>query len=57
MNIGQRVRKVRELKNYTQEFMAEQLKISQSHYCRMEADKSKIGKKKRLREISETLGN
>lgn len=34
--IGHKIQKLRELKNYTQEYMAEQLKMSQANYSRLE---------------------
>lgn len=34
--IGKNIRKVRELRNYTQEYMAEHLGLSQSTYCNLE---------------------
>lgn len=34
--IGNKIRKVRELKNYTQDYMASQMKVSQSSYSRYE---------------------
>jgi transcriptional regulator with XRE-family HTH domain len=36
--IGQKIQKLRELKNFTQEYMAEQLKMSQANYSRLEND-------------------
>lgn len=42
MHIGEKIKKVRELKNYTQEYMAEQLQISQSQYIRIESGESDL---------------
>lgn len=42
MHIGEKIKKVRELKNYTQEYMAEQLQISQSQYSRIESGESDL---------------
>ncbi len=33
MLVGQKIRKLRELRNYTQEYMATQLDLSQKSYC------------------------
>ena len=38
MLIGNKIKKLRELKNFTQEYMAEKLEISQSNYSRIESD-------------------
>jgi len=38
MEIGNKIKKVRELKNYTQEYMAERLGITQSGYSRYEKE-------------------
>lgn len=40
--ISNRIKKMRELKNWTQEYMAERLGISQNTYSRMETEASKI---------------
>lgn len=37
-SIGLKIKKIRELKNYTQEYMAEQLEVSQSTYARFEKE-------------------
>lgn len=42
MEIGHKIRKVRELKNFTQEYLANQLQVSQSTYCRFEKDDGDI---------------
>ncbi len=39
-NIGYKIRKLREIRNYTQEYMAEQLKISQNAYSRIEREEA-----------------
>lgn len=49
-----RIKKFRELRNYTQEFLASILGISQPAYAKIEQGKTKITLK-RLREISEIL--
>lgn len=38
MDIGIKVRKLRELKNFTQEYMAHRLNVSQATYSRLEKD-------------------
>jgi transcriptional regulator with XRE-family HTH domain len=40
--LGQKIKRCRELKNYTQEFLAAELKISQSTYSRIEANQTDI---------------
>ncbi len=42
MKIGNKIKKIRELKNYTQEYMADRLGINQSGYSRIENDTSDI---------------
>ncbi len=42
MEIGTKIKKIREYKNFTQEHMAEQLGISQSTYSRFEKDDSDL---------------
>ena len=41
-SIGQKIRKIRELKGIKQEVMAEQLDISQQSYSNIESDKTDI---------------
>ena len=53
-NIGQKIKKVRELKGYTQEYLAEQLNISQKTYSLIESDQTKIDLD-RLQKIADTL--
>jgi transcriptional regulator with XRE-family HTH domain len=38
MEIGTKIKKIRELKNLTQDYMAQQLNVSQSTYSRIEKD-------------------
>ena len=52
--IGFKIKKLRELKNYTQEYMAERLSISQSTYARFEKDDSDITISK-LNQIADVL--
>jgi transcriptional regulator with XRE-family HTH domain len=40
--VGQKVKKIRELKNLKQEIMAEKLNMSQSAYSRLEKDEVKV---------------
>jgi transcriptional regulator with XRE-family HTH domain len=42
LNIGEKIRKVRELKGYSQEFVSEQLDISQKAYSKIERNETKI---------------
>ena len=53
--IGDKIKKVRELKNYTQEYMAEQLDISQAAYSKLEHGTIKVSSEK-LAEIARILG-
>ena len=52
--IGNNIKNIRELKNLTQEFVAEKLDISQSAYSRLEKGEIKISKEK-LVQIAEVL--
>jgi transcriptional regulator with XRE-family HTH domain len=54
MEISSNIRKVRESKNFSQEFMAVKLGISQNVYSRMEQGLAKI-EIERLLQISEIL--
>jgi len=54
MKVGNKIRKTRELRNFTQEYMAEKLNISQSAYSRMEQEESDISFS-RLAQISKIL--
>jgi len=42
MEIGEKIRKIRELKGYTQEYMANVLKVSQRAYSKIERNEIKI---------------
>jgi len=55
MKIGEKVKKLRELRNYTQEYMAEQLEMSQQNYSAIENDEDEDISLKRLKKIAETL--
>lgn len=51
-NLGTRIKKMRESRNWTQEFMASQLKISQNSYSRIESENVKLSTE-RLKEIAD----
>jgi transcriptional regulator with XRE-family HTH domain len=55
INIGTKIKKVRELRNYTQEYMAERLAMSQVNYSRIERNEVKI-KQEKLKDIADILG-
>lgn len=40
--VGNKIKIIREIKNYTQEFMASELNISQNAYSRIELNKTKL---------------
>ncbi|MBU2464782.1 MAG: helix-turn-helix transcriptional regulator, partial [Bacteroidetes bacterium] len=42
MEIGVKVKKIRELRNYSQEYMSERIGISQEAYSRLETGKTKL---------------
>lgn len=52
--IGERLRHCREFRNYTQEYVASELGISQNNYSRLERDPGKLSLK-RLNHLSEIL--
>ena len=54
MHIGQKIKKLRELKNLTQTHVAEKLGVSQSAYSKMELGESEVTLN-RLEKISEVL--
>ncbi|PKP18232.1 MAG: hypothetical protein CVU07_02425 [Bacteroidetes bacterium HGW-Bacteroidetes-23] len=54
-NIGQKIRKVRELKGFTQEYMANKLAISQRAYSKMENNETKLDWEK-IELVSSVLG-
>jgi transcriptional regulator with XRE-family HTH domain len=55
INIGQKIRKIRELRNLTQQHMAQELGVTQSAYSKLEMGESDITYKK-LEQISSILG-
>lgn len=54
MSIGNNIKKMRELKNYTQSYMSEMLNMSLSGYSKIERDETDISLK-RLQQIAEVL--
>jgi transcriptional regulator with XRE-family HTH domain len=54
MEIGHKIRKLRELRNYSQEFMALKLGISQVAYSKIETGQTQMNLQ-RLEKIAETL--
>ncbi|MDY3520051.1 helix-turn-helix domain-containing protein [Riemerella anatipestifer] len=52
--IGYKIKNIRELKNLTQEYMAERLDISQAAYSKLEKGNTKISEEK-LNKIAEIL--
>jgi transcriptional regulator with XRE-family HTH domain len=55
MIVGQKIKKIRELKNLTQDYVSEKLGISQSGYSKLENGEVDIPIE-RLRQISELMG-
>jgi transcriptional regulator with XRE-family HTH domain len=55
MHIGQKIKKLRELKNLTQTHLADHLAVSQSAYSKIELGESEVTFTK-LEKISEALG-
>jgi transcriptional regulator with XRE-family HTH domain len=55
LRIGQKIKKLRELKNLTQEHMAEVIRLSQSAYSRIELGDTEVTYSK-LERISQELG-
>ncbi len=54
VNVGKKVRKIRELKGFTQEYLADQLGMSQRAYSKLERDEVKMSWDK-IVAISKTL--
>ncbi|MCF2221004.1 helix-turn-helix transcriptional regulator [Chryseobacterium sp. PS-8] len=52
--IGNKIKNIRELKNLTQEYVAEKLDISQAAYSKLESGETKVSKEK-LAQIAEAL--
>jgi transcriptional regulator with XRE-family HTH domain len=55
MHIGQKIKKLRELKNFTQTHLAQELGVTQSAYSKIELGESEVTYSK-LEKISEVLG-
>jgi transcriptional regulator with XRE-family HTH domain len=55
LHIGQKIKKLRELKNLTQSHVAQQLGVTQSAYSKMELGESEVTYSK-LERISDVLG-
>ncbi|MFN3917145.1 MAG: helix-turn-helix domain-containing protein [Flavobacteriales bacterium] len=55
MQVGEKIKKLRELKNFTQSYMAEQLGLSISGYGKIERDETEITLT-RLQQIADILG-
>jgi transcriptional regulator with XRE-family HTH domain len=55
MNLGLKIRKLRELKNYRQEYMAELLQLTQASYSKIEAGETELTYT-RLEQIAAILG-
>lgn len=53
--IGQNIRKLRELRNFTQQYMAEKLEMTQGNYARIENEEIHLSEE-RLQKISGLLG-
>ncbi len=53
--IGQNIRKLRELRNFTQQYMAEKLEMTQGNYARIENEEIHLSEE-RLQKISNLLG-
>lgn len=54
LGIGEKIKHIRELRNYTQDFMADMLGVSQSTYARYEKEDSELSFS-RLQKIAEVL--
>ncbi|EAY29441.1 helix-turn-helix domain-containing protein [Microscilla marina] len=55
MKIGEKVRKLRELRDFSQEYMAEQLGMSQQNYSAIENNQDEDISLKRLKRIAQIL--
>jgi transcriptional regulator with XRE-family HTH domain len=54
MSVGSKIKKIRELRNYTQEYMADRLQMSQSGYSKIETDEVDVNFQK-LEQIATIL--
>lgn len=55
MEIGNKIKKLRELRNFTQEFMAQNLEMTTSGYGKIERNETEVSYQK-LEKIAEVLG-
>lgn len=55
MEIGTKIKKLRELRNYTQEYMANRLSMSPAGYGKIEREETEVSYQK-LEKIAEVLG-
>ena len=55
MHVGIKIRKLRELKGYSQEYVASQLGMVQTNYSKIERGETKDMTVKRLEEIAKVL--
>ena len=55
MQVGQKIKKLRELKNLTQDYMAAELEMTQSAYSKIESGESDVSYKK-LEKIASIFG-
>jgi transcriptional regulator with XRE-family HTH domain len=53
-SVGQKIRKIREIKGYTQEYVASKLNMSQNNYSKIELEQNKLNIE-RLNEIAQVL--
>lgn len=54
IDIGQKIKKIREFRGYTQEYLADQLSVSQKTYSQIENNQTKLGVN-RLQKIADVL--
>jgi len=54
MEVGQSIKKIREWRNYSQRYMAEQLAMTQQNYAKYESGQTEIGVSK-IKKIAEIL--
>lgn len=54
LKVGQKIKKIRELRNFTQEYMADKLAISQTSYGNLEREETEITLK-RLLQVAQIL--
>jgi transcriptional regulator with XRE-family HTH domain len=54
MQVGQKIKRIRELRNFTQEYLASRLNITQESYSKIEANKTNVSTQ-RLEQIAKIL--